>query len=84
MKWHHNGRDLAFGVTASRSATDVYSVDVTTGKVERWTHSETGGLNPETFSDRELVHWKTFDGKSISGFLYRPAGAFHRQASGDH
>ena len=76
VKWHHNGRDLAFGVTASRSATDVYSVDVTTGKVERWTHSETGGLNPETFSEAELVHWKTFDGKSISGFLYRPAARF--------
>jgi dipeptidyl aminopeptidase/acylaminoacyl peptidase len=76
VKWHHNGRDLAFGVTSSRSATDVYSVDVATGKVERWTSSETGGLNPETFSAAELVHWKTFDGKSISGFLYRPAARF--------
>jgi dipeptidyl aminopeptidase/acylaminoacyl peptidase len=76
VKWHPNGRDLAFGVTGSRSATDVYSVDVTTGKVERWTESETGGLNPETFSAAELVHWKTFDGKSISGFLYRPAARF--------
>jgi dipeptidyl aminopeptidase/acylaminoacyl peptidase len=76
VKWHHNGRDLAFGVTGSRSATDVYSVDVTTGKVERWTTSETGGLNPESFSAAELVHWKTFDGKSISGFLYRPAAGF--------
>jgi dipeptidyl aminopeptidase/acylaminoacyl peptidase len=76
VKWHHNGRDLAFGVTSSRSATDVYSVDVTTGKVERWTESETGGLNPQTFSEAELVHWKTFDGKFISGFLYRPAARF--------
>src|SRR5271163_1683666 len=76
VKWHHNGRDLAFGLTGSRSATDVYSVDVTTGKVERWTESETGGLNPETFSAAELVHWKSFDGKSISGFLYRPAARF--------
>src|SRR6202167_3354136 len=76
VKWHHNGRDLAFGLTGSRSATDVYSVDVTTGKTERWTESETGGLNPESFSAAELVHWKTFDGKSISGFLYRPAARF--------
>jgi dipeptidyl aminopeptidase/acylaminoacyl peptidase len=76
LKWHRNGRDLAFGLTGSRSATDVYSVNVTTGKVERWTTSETGGLNPETFSAAELVHWKSFDGKSISGFLYRPAARF--------
>src|SRR5580700_2001296 len=76
VKWHRNGRDLAFGVTGSRSPSDVYSVDVTTGKVERWTASETGGLNPQSFSEAELVHWKTFDGKSISGFLYRPAARF--------
>jgi dipeptidyl aminopeptidase/acylaminoacyl peptidase len=76
VKWHHNGRDLAFGVTGSRSPSDVYSVDVATGKVDRWTTSETGGLNPESFSQAELVHWKTFDGKSISGFLYRPAARF--------
>ena len=76
VQWHQNGRDLAFGVTGSRSPSDVYSVDVTTGKVERWTTSETGGLNPQSFSEAELVHWKTFDGKSISGFLYRPAAQF--------
>jgi dipeptidyl aminopeptidase/acylaminoacyl peptidase len=76
LKWHRNGRDLAFGVTGSHSPSDVYSVDVTTEKVERWTASETGGLNPESFSAAELVHWKTFDGKSISGFLYRPAARF--------
>ena len=76
VKWHHNGRDLAFGAAGSRSPADVYSVDVTTGKVDRWTASETGGLNPQTFSEAELVHWKTFDGKSISGFLYRPAARF--------
>ena len=76
VKWHRNGRDLAFGVTGSRSPSDVYSIDVPTGKVDRWTSSETGGLNPESFSEAELVHWKTFDGKSISGFLYRPAARF--------
>jgi len=76
VKWHRNGRDLAFGVTGSRSPSDVYSIDVPTGKVDRWTSSETGGLKPESFSEAELVHWKTFDGKSISGFLYRPAARF--------
>lgn len=76
VQWHQNGRDLAFNVGSSRSNFDVYSLDVTSGKVERWTTSETGGLNPETFSEAELVHWKSFDGKSISGFLYRPPAKF--------
>jgi dipeptidyl aminopeptidase/acylaminoacyl peptidase len=76
VRWHENGRDLAFGITSSHSTSDVYSVDVTSGKLDRWTTSETGGLNPETFSAAELIHWKTFDEKSISGFLYRPPAKF--------
>jgi dipeptidyl aminopeptidase/acylaminoacyl peptidase len=76
VQWHKNGRDLAFNVASSRSNFDVYSVDVTSERVERWTASETGGLNPETFSEAELIHWKTFDRKSISGFLYRPPAKF--------
>jgi len=76
VQWHQNGRDLAFGITSSHSTADVYSLDIHTGKLDRWTTGETGGLNPETFSAAELVHWKTFDGKSIGGFLYRPPAKF--------
>ena len=75
IEWHNNSRDLGFGLSSARSAADVYSLDVTTGKLERWTESETGGLNAATFSEPELVRWKSFDGKTISGFLYKPARA---------
>ncbi|MCA1593915.1 MAG: S9 family peptidase [Acidobacteria bacterium] len=77
IEWHENGRDLGFNLNSARSTTDVYSLDTKTGVVERWTRSETGGLNTETFSEPELVRWQTFDGKTISGFLYMPpAGKF--------
>jgi dipeptidyl aminopeptidase/acylaminoacyl peptidase len=72
LRWHHNGRDLGFTYSGARSPSDVYSYDASTGKLERWTESETGGLNPATFREAELVRWKSFDGKSISGFLYTP------------
>ena len=54
----------------------MYSVDAATGKVERWTESETGGLNAANFVEPELVRWKSFDGRTISGFLYKPAAKF--------
>jgi dipeptidyl aminopeptidase/acylaminoacyl peptidase len=41
-------------------------------KIERWTESETGGLNPTGFIEPELVRVKSFDGLAVSGFLYRP------------
>lgn len=76
MAWHENGRDLAFAFSGARSPSDVYSYDASTGKIDRWTESETGGLNPETFAEPELVRWKSFDGKAISGFLYKPPTRF--------
>jgi dipeptidyl aminopeptidase/acylaminoacyl peptidase len=70
--FHKNNRDLGFSLHSAKSPGDAYSVDVMTGRVERWTYSETGGLNPATFSDPRLVSWKSFDGRQISGWLYRP------------
>lgn len=72
LAWHENGRDLAFSFNSAKSPTDAYSYDVKTGKLERWTESETGGLNPANFIEPELIHVKSFDGLQVSGFLYRP------------
>ncbi len=76
IEWHRNGKDLGFGLVSARSTADAYSLDTTTGKVERWTASETGGINTESFSEPELIRWKSFDGRSLSGFLYKPPASF--------
>ncbi len=72
VEWHENGRDLGFTLDAARAARDAYSLDVTTGAVTRWTESETGGLDPATFAEPELVKFASFDGRKVSAFLYRP------------
>ena len=74
LHWHQNGRDLAFTMSSARSTADVYSLDTLYGRVERWTESETGGLNPETFAEPKLIKWKSFDNREVSGFLYPPDG----------
>jgi len=76
LEWHNNGRDLGLSLSSARSPVDCYSLDVSTGKLERWTESETGGLNAANFSEPELVRWKSFDGRTISGFLYKPSPRF--------
>ncbi|HZQ24043.1 MAG TPA: S9 family peptidase [Terriglobales bacterium] len=76
VRWQKNSRDLGFDLDSAKSDSDVYSLDAITGKVERWTESESGGLNTSQFSAPELIHWKSWDGRSISGFLYRPAAKF--------
>jgi len=72
LAFHPDGRTLALEVNAARSADDVYSIDIATEKLDRWTASETGGLNPANFAEPTLVKWKSFDGREISGFLYAP------------
>jgi dipeptidyl aminopeptidase/acylaminoacyl peptidase len=72
LKWHENSRDLGFHLSSAQSPTDVFSVDVQTGKVDRWTESETGGLDPSRFITPEWIKIKSFDELPISAFLYRP------------
>jgi len=72
LKWHASGEDVAFGVTSARSPSDVYSLNIATHAVSRWTKSETGGLSAETFEEPALVRWPSFDGREISGFLTKP------------
>lgn len=78
LHWHENNRDLAFSLNSAQSPSDVYSVDIGSKKLDRWTYSETGGIPTQSFVEPKLVTWKSFDGREISGWLYlpksRPAG----------
>ena len=74
-RWQAGGRDLGFSLNNARGPGDAYSIDVTTGKLERWTTSETA-VRTDAFPEAELVKWKSFDGKMISGFLYKPPAKF--------
>jgi dipeptidyl aminopeptidase/acylaminoacyl peptidase len=76
IRWHRNSRDLAFSLANVHSPSDVYSLDTKTGNVDRWTQSETAGLNTSALPEPEPVRWKSFDGRMISGFLYRPPSGF--------
>ncbi len=75
LDWSNDGRDLAFTLGSADTPADVFSVNPATGAVDRWTESETGGIAPESFVKPELVRWPSFDGRSLSGFLYRPTAA---------
>jgi len=74
-----DGRRLGLTVISPRTPGDTYSVDLESGALERWTFSEVGGLDPETFTVPELVEFPTFDRvdgepRQIPAFYYRPEG----------
>ena len=76
LQWHNDSEHLAFSLASASVPGDVFVWDTSSGEVVRWTKSETGGIDAETFPEAELVEWTSFDGMAISGFLYRPPARF--------
>ena len=76
LGWHRNNQDLGLTIISAQSTADVYSLNVETQQIERWTDSETGGLNTRTFTTPQIISWQSFDDRTITGFLYRPAARF--------
>jgi dipeptidyl aminopeptidase/acylaminoacyl peptidase len=76
IEWRPGSHELAFGFSNARSVADIFTLDVDSGKIERWTESESGGLNTAQLQDAEPVTWKSFDGRTVSGFLFKPPARF--------
>ena len=76
VSWHQRLPLLAFTVSSARSPSDVYTLDAPTGAVTRWTESELGGLVASDLVEPSLIRWRSFDGREITGFYYRPPSRF--------
>ena len=68
---------LGFSMNMATGPGDVYSIDLKTMKLDRWTFSEVGGLDTRSFLEPKLIHYPTFDQihgqqRSIPAFFYRP------------
>ena len=74
--WNAKDSEFAVTISSAQSSSDVFSIDSNSLALTRWTESEMGGLVPSELRNAELVEWKSFDGKAISGFLYQPPKKF--------
>jgi dipeptidyl aminopeptidase/acylaminoacyl peptidase len=72
MRWHQNGKDLALTLSSASISGDAFVVDTASSRVERWTRSETGGLDPTKFAQPTEIGWTSFDQREIKGLLYPP------------
>jgi dipeptidyl aminopeptidase/acylaminoacyl peptidase len=76
IRWREKSTEIGFHMTSARSPGDVFSYDVKTNKVTRWTNGNNPELNTSEFAEPRLIKWKSFDGLEISGFLYQPPAKF--------
>lgn len=72
LKWHPKNAEVAFSFSSAQAPADVYTVSLKKGELERWTTSETGGLDAEKFVTPNIVKMRSFDGLEISAFVYYP------------
>ena len=76
LQWRAGGEEIAFTFGSVRMQGDVFSVHAASGAITRWTASPVGGIDASSLPEPEIVRWKSFDGRIISGVLYRPPSTF--------
>ena len=76
LEWHRRQvSDLALSLSSPSSPGDIYVLDASTLGVKRWTSAH-ATIDPSGFSAPQIVRWKSFDGRQISGILYLPPARF--------
>jgi dipeptidyl aminopeptidase/acylaminoacyl peptidase len=75
LMWCPGTHELAFDLVSVKAARDVYTIDASIGTLSRWTYSEST-FNTDALPAPEVVEWKSADGVTISGILYKPTQRF--------
>ena len=73
-EWNKTAKSqFAYSLNSPQSPGDVYSLDVASGKTQRWTTAwAPAGIDLNSFVSPELVQIKSFDGLPISAWLFLP------------
>jgi dipeptidyl aminopeptidase/acylaminoacyl peptidase len=77
LHFDHTGHQLAFSAASPQSPADVYVYEPEHNLLTRWTHSEPGAVDPQTFVAAQTLEFPTWDhGKNgqrtIPALIYRP------------
>ena len=72
LKFSRDGRHLGFTLSRPDAPSDAYSYCLESKRLVRWTHSEAGGLDPSAFVVPSRIAFKSFDGREIPAYVYRP------------
>ncbi len=67
-----DGKSLLLSHQDTQRPSDLWVYDLASGKPRQLSYSAVAGLNPNDLPAAQLVHYKSFDGKMISAFLWMP------------
>jgi dipeptidyl aminopeptidase/acylaminoacyl peptidase len=84
LQFSKDNSHLAFVFNGARYNSDVWLYDLKTRKLSQVTHSSTAGIPRSSFVEPELIHYKTFDGREIPAWYYKPRLLTVSQRSGTY
>jgi dipeptidyl aminopeptidase/acylaminoacyl peptidase len=64
---------LAFTFNSAKHNSDIWTYDLQTKQLTQVTKSSRSGLNRESFVEPLLIKYKSFDGREVSAWYYKPS-----------
>jgi dipeptidyl aminopeptidase/acylaminoacyl peptidase len=81
LEFSSDGRKLAFTFAGARHNADVWLYDLRTRRLEQVTRSSRAGIPQSSFVEPQLIRYKTFDGREIPAWYYKPQPAATKVAA---
>jgi dipeptidyl aminopeptidase/acylaminoacyl peptidase len=75
IRFNRDETMVALTVNGSTSPTDIYVADLRTGQTRRLTRALNPAIQQAHLVESEVVRFKSYDGVTVPGILYRPKGA---------
>lgn len=72
LRFSRDGKFLVFTFSASKFNSDIWLYDVEREALKQVTESNLAGVEKASFVEPELVRYKTFDGRKIPAWYYKP------------
>jgi dipeptidyl aminopeptidase/acylaminoacyl peptidase len=72
VSYFPNADRYALTVSGRSMNANVHVVDFETGETTRWTNAPTAGIPRASFREPELIHYESFDGRTIPAFFSLP------------
>ena len=73
LEFSRDGNRLAFTFAGARYNSDVWLYDLKTRRLQQVTRSSRAGIPQSSFVEPQLIRYKTFDGREIPAWYYRPS-----------
>ena len=75
LEFSKDGKKLAFTFNSAKNNADIWIYDIQSKSLTQLTKSSRSGIPTSSFVEPELIKYKTFDGKEIPAWFYKPMNA---------